>query len=130
VVRVERGYYYCDHCRGTHIPWDDRQGLSSRMWTPRVKELVASLCAVLPYEQASKLLMRISGLSIEESCAEQIVADVGKALRREEAEAIVSAVDTDWRAYCTEKETRMVSGGLHRTVTSLGRKARRASSRQ
>ena len=94
VVRVERGYYYCDHCRNTYFPWDSRQGLSSRMWTPRVKELVASLCAALPYEQSSKLLMRISGLSIEESCAEQIVADVGGALRREEAEAIISAVDT------------------------------------
>jgi len=94
VVRVERGYYYCDHCKSTSFPWDGRQGLSKRMWTPRVKELVAGLCAALPYEQASALLTKVSGLSIEESCEEQIVADVGKALRAEDAEAIVSAVDT------------------------------------
>ena len=56
VVRVKRGYYRCDHCKSTYSPWDSRQGLSRRMWTPRVKELVSALCAALPYKPASALL--------------------------------------------------------------------------
>lgn len=93
-VRVERGYYYCDHCKRTSFPWDGRQGLSTYIWTPRVKELVVALCATLPYQQSSILLERMTGLRIEESCEEQIVKEVGRALRQEDAEAIVEAVDT------------------------------------
>lgn len=93
LVRVERSYYRCDHCKGTSFPWDGRQGFSKHMWTPRVKELVAALASTLPYEQTSLLLERTLGLSIEESCAEQIVAEVGRALRREDAGDIARAVD-------------------------------------
>lgn len=107
IVRVKRGYYRCDHCKRTSFPWDGRQGLSSHMWTPRVKELVASVSSTLPYEQTSLLLVRTSGLSIEESCAEQIVAEVGGALRREDAGDIVKAVDTGTMEISTCKPKRL-----------------------
>ena len=41
-IEVARAYYRCDHCGQTFIPWDGEQGLDERLWTPKVKELVAS----------------------------------------------------------------------------------------
>ena len=110
VVRVKRTYYRCDHCGATSFPWDGRQGLSSHMWTPRVKELVAALCATLPYEQSSVFFKRVSGLDIEESCEEQIVSEVGKALRREDEQSIVEAVDTGTMKPALSKPKRLYIG--------------------
>lgn len=92
-VEVERAYYRCRECRRTYIPWDQEQGLDKRVWTPRVKELVATTCAALPYKAALGLVERTTGLVIEESSGEEIVRDVGNRLRVEEEEAIVAAVD-------------------------------------
>jgi len=109
-VEVSRSYYRCDHCARTYIPWDKEQGLSERVWTPRVKELVASICAALPYEAASKLIERTSGLVIEESSEEEIVRDVGERLRGEDQEAIVSAVDRGEDIYCERTPQRLYIG--------------------
>jgi hypothetical protein len=93
-VEVSRGYYRCHECGHTLMPWEREQGLNKRVWTPRVKELVATTCAALPYKAAMNLVARTTGLVIEESSAEEVVCDVGIQLRIEEEKAIVAAVDT------------------------------------
>lgn len=92
-VEIERAYYRCRECGRSYIPWDREQGLDKRVWTPRVKELVATTCAALPYKAALGLVERTTGLVIEESSGEEIVRDVGNRLRVEEEEAMVAAVD-------------------------------------
>ncbi len=106
-IEIQRSYYRCDHCGRGYIPWDQEQGLSKRVWTPRVKELVASICAALPYEAAGKLIERTSGIAIEESSAEEIVRDIGERLRRAEQEAIISAVDTGEEVPCESAPERL-----------------------
>jgi hypothetical protein len=106
-IEVARAYYRCDHCGRTFIPWDKEQGLSERLWSPRVKELVASTCSALPYEAASKLIERTTGLEIEESSEEEIVRDVGERLRREEQEAVTAAVDIGEDVCQAEPPTRL-----------------------
>jgi hypothetical protein len=93
-VEVSRGYYWCRECRQGYVPWDLEQGLDKRVWTPRVKELVATTCAALPYKAALSLVERTTGLVIEESSGEEIVRDIGERLRVEEKRAEASAVDT------------------------------------
>ena len=80
-----RGYYYCDGCHSGRVPWDRQQGLSSLHWSPRVKGLMAQLAGRLPYGEATSLLAQLTGVAIEESAAERIVAEVGGRLRAEEA---------------------------------------------
>lgn len=109
-IQVERSYYRCDHCGQGYIPWDREQGLSERVWTPRVKELTASICAALPYEAAVRLIERTTGLGIEESSAEEIVRDVGESLRREEQESIISAVDMGEEISCERAPERLYIG--------------------
>lgn len=91
---IKRSYYRCRQCRHTYTPWDKEQGLNERIWTPRVKELVATTSAALPYEAALRLIKKTTGLIIEESSGEEIVRDIGNALRKEEEKKIKAAVDT------------------------------------
>jgi hypothetical protein len=92
-VEVSRGYYWCRECGCSYIPWDREQGLNKRVWTPRVKELVATTCAALPYKAALRLVERTTGLGIEESSGEEIVRDIGVQLRAAEEISITAAVD-------------------------------------
>lgn len=86
VVRVARAYYWCGPCGRGVIPWDEREGLTERLWTPGVKALVSEVSAQMPYGATSELLERTLGLRIEESSAEFIVAEVGERVRQSEAE--------------------------------------------
>ena len=83
-VRVKRGYYHCRHCKTGRVPWDREQGLSKLLYSPTVKALVAQAAGRLPYKESVALLEQFTGLRIEESVAEGIVAEVGGGLRDEE----------------------------------------------
>lgn len=109
-VQVTRAYYRCRECSSSYIPWDRHQGLDERVWTPRVKELVASLCGALTYEAASKLVEKTTGLVIEESSEEEIVRDVGRRLRWDEQSAIEAAVDIGEPVVCEEAPERLYIG--------------------
>jgi len=84
VVPVRRAYYYCQHCHSGYTPWDERQGLNDRLWTPGVKALVSEVAARLPYGESVELLERMLGLRVEESSSEALVAEVGQRLRHAE----------------------------------------------
>ncbi len=87
-IRPRRAYYHCEHCHSGASPWDKRQGLSERIWSPGLSALVGELCARLTYAEASQLLERVLHLSVEESSQQDIVSDLGTRLRAEESEWI------------------------------------------
>ena len=84
---VRRAYYHCRHCRQGQAPWDRRQGLTRRQWTPGAKSLIANFCGRMPYNEAVELLGLSTGLQVTEFNAEQIVAEVGRQLRELAAQA-------------------------------------------
>jgi len=105
-LRAQRRYYHCRTCRTGWAPWDRQQGLTQRQYTPRVKALVGELAAHLSYAETVDLLGRLLGLELEESCAEQIVAEVGARVRAQQqqwrAQALageLSAPDAPERLY-------------------------------
>lgn len=91
-VAAWRAYYHCGHCRTGQAPWDREQGLSRLLWTPGVKALVAEAAGRLPYGEAVHMLQRFTGLVVEESCAERIVAQVAGRLRERE-QALMRSYD-------------------------------------
>jgi hypothetical protein len=99
-VEIHRSYYRCVACGRSYFPWDRDQGLDKRIWTPRVKELVATMCSALPYKAALRLVERTTGLVIEESSGEEIVGDIGARVRAAEGEMIQAAVDTGTELGC------------------------------
>lgn len=83
---VRRAYYHCCHCGQGQAPWDRRQGLTQRQWTPGAKSLIANFCGRMPYNEAMALLELSTGLEVTDFSAEQIVAEVGRQLREGEAQ--------------------------------------------
>lgn len=91
-VQAWRAYYHCGHCKSGQAPWDREQGLSRLLWTPGVKALIAEVAGRLPYGEAVAVLTRFTGLAVEESCAERIVAEVAGRLRERE-QALMDSYD-------------------------------------
>jgi hypothetical protein len=87
LASVRRAYYHCRHCGQGQAPWDRRQGLTRRQWTPGAKSLIANFCGRMPYNEAVELLALSTGLQVTGFNAEQIVAEVGRQLRELEAQA-------------------------------------------
>ncbi|MGC9317970.1 MAG: ISKra4 family transposase [Armatimonadota bacterium] len=92
-VKAARRYYHCPDCGAGWAPWDRAQGLTQRQFTPAVKALVAELASLLSYSETVAVMERMRGLRIEESSAEQIVAEVGgraRADQRQQARRILA----------------------------------------
>lgn len=56
-ARIERAYYHCAFCGRGWSAWDKEQGLSDRMWSPRLKEMVCQVAGRLSYGEAVSLLL-------------------------------------------------------------------------
>lgn len=128
-VRVRRAYHYCSRCGSGQFLWDQAQGLNGLVWTPVVKSLVAEVAGRLAYGEAVRLLERLVGLRIEESCAERIVLEVGGRLRAEESRRTALAlagelqapkVQAGGREYVSIDATKAhIDGSWHDVKTAL-----------
>jgi hypothetical protein len=63
-VQVERPYFYCRSCHLGRYPLDEAVGLSEGRLQRDVQQAAAELAIELPYETASTLFGRLSGLSV------------------------------------------------------------------
>ncbi|HLV78698.1 MAG TPA: ISKra4 family transposase [Chthonomonadaceae bacterium] len=87
-VLVERAYYHCSLCQRGHLPWDQAQGLSEKVFTLRFKASVCQVMGRLSYTQGVALLFGLLGVSLAESSAEAIVLEVGERIRKQQAKQI------------------------------------------
>jgi hypothetical protein len=83
-VRIERAYYHCQRCKRSQTPWDERQGLNERVFSPRLKALVCQVVGRLPYKEAVELLEELGVVKLDVSSAEVIALEVGVRLRQQE----------------------------------------------
>ena len=87
-ANVSRAYYHCSQCHTSQTPWDEKQGLNRRIYTPRTKAHIANVMALLPYRMGCKMLENLTGFTLQESTAEEIVAELGGKIREEEEREI------------------------------------------
>jgi|LSQX01.2.fsa_nt_gb hypothetical protein len=128
-VSLSRAYYYCRHCKTGYVPWDVREGLSQRYATPGLKSLVAQFAGRLSYASTAELLALSTGLEMEESCAENIVGEVGERIRQlaaAEQEAVLEQgvvpllQDPPERLYVAKDGTSAhIDGAWHEVKTSV-----------
>jgi hypothetical protein len=63
-LEVQRPYFYCRHCHRGGSPLDEHLGLSAGHIQLDVQQAAAELAIELPYETASTLFGRLSGISV------------------------------------------------------------------
>jgi Uncharacterised protein family (UPF0236) len=79
-LEIERPYFYCRHCRVGTYPLDAVLGLSSGHIQLDVQQAAADLATELPYETASALLGRLSGISVSSERLHTLTNQVAEGL--------------------------------------------------
>ena len=79
-VQLERPYFYCDLCRQGFYPFDEAVGLSQGRIQLDVQQAAAELTIELPYETASAMLARLSGLSVSSERLHTLTNQVAEGL--------------------------------------------------
>lgn len=128
-IAVSRAYYHCSECHRGVSPWDIREGLGERIWSPGLKSLVGEMCARLTYSEVSDLLERALGIDVEESSQQDIVLDLGRRMRREEQglisgyfdreEAVVPELELERLYVCIDAAKAHTDGAWHDVKTAV-----------
>ena len=65
-ITICRPYFYCSSCRHGFYPLDEALRLSSRRKQYDIQEAAADLAKEVPYEKASSLFVKLSGVPISD----------------------------------------------------------------
>jgi uncharacterized protein UPF0236 len=63
-IEVQRPYFYCHYCHRGRYPLDESLGLSAGRMQRDVQQAAGDLATELPYEPASTLFGRLSGITV------------------------------------------------------------------
>jgi hypothetical protein len=76
-ITIHRPYFYCCVCRHGFYPLDEVLGLSSRKKQYDVQEAAADLAKEVPYEKASRLFTKLSGVSMSDHVMHEVANAAG-----------------------------------------------------
>ncbi len=79
-ITIHRPYFYCSVCRHGFYPLDEALGLSSRKKQYDMQEAAADLAKEVPYEKASKLFTKLSGVSMSDHLMHEVANAAGDGL--------------------------------------------------
>lgn len=80
-IRLDRGYYHCDHCGHGHFPWDKLLRLSPQRLTPAAQEVVSLLSVQDSFcKVAERTLYKAAGLRLSESSIQRTTETAGETL--------------------------------------------------
>jgi hypothetical protein len=79
-VSLERPYFYCVRCEKGFYPLDEALLLSERTKQWDIQKAAAKLAAEVPYEKAQELFKELTGLSLSDHTAHEVVEEVGGGL--------------------------------------------------
>ena len=105
-LTFDRVYYYCDHCRKKHIPFDEEMGFM-HSFTDGARKLMTLCGALHSFEVAGQVLKTVGGLQVSSgtvrTVTEKVAADI-RQLQEENkmvGEEAPKHFDKAARAYCT-----------------------------
>lgn len=79
-VQLERPYFYCCQCRQGRYPFDEVVGLSAGRIQLDVQQAAAELAIELPYETASAMFTRLSGVGVSSERLHTLTNQVAEGL--------------------------------------------------
>lgn len=85
-LELERAYYHCPHCGTGFCPRDGMLGIEGSL-SPAVVRMIASVAAVVSFQEGSQLLEELAGVSVEakqvERAAEALGSEIAAAERQD-----------------------------------------------
>ncbi|MEW5866562.1 MAG: UPF0236 family transposase-like protein [Bacillota bacterium] len=92
-VEVERAYYHCSRCGASKVPVDEQLKLSGSRFSEGVIENLSYCCAELPFEAASELMGRLTGIHVSAKEAQILSEGVGEEMGEELDERAKAAMN-------------------------------------
>src|ERR671914_1722052 len=111
-LEVQRPYFYCRKCHLGHSPLDQNLGLNAGRIQLDVQQAAAELAVELPYETASTLFGRLSGLSVSSERLHTLTNQAAEGLRVLDVAPSREAID--------ELVAQVAAGRRRRPVLVLG----------
>jgi hypothetical protein len=81
-LELERTYFYCAACRQGFCPRDRQLGLQETSLSPAVTRMVATVGAMVSFEEGSQLLEELAGVRIDAKQVERAAEALGDENRR------------------------------------------------
>jgi hypothetical protein len=82
-LELERAYYHCPRCRTGFCPRDRRFGIEGSL-SPAVVRMIASVGAVVSFQEGSQLLEELAGISVEAKQVERAAEALGAEIASDE----------------------------------------------
>ncbi|MFC1719100.1 UPF0236 family transposase-like protein [Candidatus Poribacteria bacterium] len=79
-ITIHRPYFYCCVCGHGFYPLDEALGLSSRKKQYDMQEAATELAKEVPYEKASRLFTKLSGVSMSDHVMHEVANSAGDEL--------------------------------------------------
>lgn len=76
-IAIQRPYFYCPDCHHGFYPLDEALCLSSRRKQYDVQEAAIDLAKEVPYEKASKLFTKLSGIPMSDHLMHEVANEAG-----------------------------------------------------
>lgn len=107
-LKLERAYYHCGACGHGFCPRDRQLGLQDTCLSPAVTRMIASVGAMVSFEEGSQLLRELAGVTVD---AKQI---------ERSAEALGAEVADDEQRYCEPLDPGPLPATLYLGVDGTG----------
>ncbi len=83
-LELERAYFYCAACRQGFCPRDRQLGLHETCLSPAVTRMVATVGAMVSFQEGSQLLEELAGVGIDAKQVERAAEALGKEIAADE----------------------------------------------
>ena len=111
-LEIERPYFYCRYCRVGTSPLDTVLGLSAGQIQLDVQQVAADLATEMPYETASAMLERLSGIAVSSERVHTLTNQVAEGL------SVLDVAPS--RAKIDQRVAQVAAGRFRRPVLVLG----------
>jgi hypothetical protein len=83
-MRLERAYYYCQHCEQGFCPRDDGLGLNTTSLSPALRRMTATAGSTTSFKEASDLLWELAAVRVNAKQVERVSEALGRQIVEDE----------------------------------------------
>lgn len=77
-VEIERPYFYCKPCRKSVTPFDEALEIAPEKKQYDLQRAAAELFTEVPYERASQIFARLTGIKMSDHCQHEVATQLGE----------------------------------------------------
>lgn len=78
-ISIERPYFYCKGCKRGYQPLDEALGIAPQRKQYDLQRAAVELFTEVPFERASKIFERLTGIKMTDHCLQDVASEMGEA---------------------------------------------------